>query len=114
MLISDIGEGSNALFCLTNRTQCCTTEAGLNKGGWRFPNNDQVDTTDNQEFYRTRGLSSVLLNRRSNAMELTGIFRCRIPTIQSGDNTDLYIGVYDDAGEGVLGMLYACIGHYKY
>ena len=101
MLLSDIGEGSNALFCLTDRTQCCTTEAGLNKGGWRFPNSDNVDT---EEFYRTRGHSSVLLNRRSNAMDPTGIFTCRIPTNQSKDNTDLYIGVYDDAGEGVLGM----------
>ena len=111
MLLSDIGEGSNALFCLTNRTQCCTTEAGLNKGGWRFPNNYPVDTTDNQEFYRTRSHSSVYLNRRTNALEPTGIFTCRIPTIQSIENTNLYIGVYDDAGEGVLVMLYACIGH---
>ena len=102
MLLSDIGEGSNALFCLTNRIQCCTTEAGLNKGGWRYPNSSAVNTTDNHEFYRTRGYSSVHLNRRSNALEPTGIFRCRIPTNQSETNTNLYIGVYDDANEGII------------
>ena len=103
MLLSDIGEGSNALFCLTNRTQCCTTEAGLDRGGWRFPNSSAVDiyTTDNQEFYRTRGYSSVYLNRRRNTLEPTGIFICRIPTNQSENNTNLYIGVYTRAGEGV-------------
>ena len=113
MLLSDIGEGSNALFCLTSRTQCCTTEAGLNKGGWRFPNSSFVETTNNYKFYRTRGYSSVLLNQRSNALEPTGIFTCRIPTIQSEINTDLYIGVYDDTGEGVLGMHYLlCMSNY--
>ena len=101
MLLSDIGEGSNALFCLTNRTQCCTYEAGFHRGGWRFPNSSTVDTTDNKEFYRTRGFSSVRLSRRTNAFGPTGIFTCRIPTNQNQNNANLYIGVYDDAGEGI-------------
>ena len=109
MLLNSIGEGSNALFCLTNRRNCCTTEAGLEQGGWRFPNDTNVKNSD--EFYKTRGYSLVLLNRRSNASEPTGIYTCRIPTNQSEINTNLSIGVYDDANEGVLGMLYACIGH---
>ena len=101
MLLSDIGEGSNALFCLTNRRNCCTTEAGYSRGGWRFPNSSAVDTTDDHEFYRTRGYSSVSLSRRSNALEATGIFTCRIPTIQSESNLNLSIGVYDNASEGM-------------
>ena len=113
MLLSDIGEGSNALLCLTNRRNCCTTEAVLNRGGWSFPNSSVVNTTDNHEFYRTRGYSSVHLNRRSNALEPTGIFTCRIPTNQSETNTNLFIGVYDDAGEGVLGMhCLLCMSHH--
>ena len=105
MFLSDIGEGSNALFCLTNRTQCCTTEAGLEQGGWRFPNAFSVSLDDTSlDFYRIRGYSSVRLNRRSDAVAATGIFTCRISTYQSESNTNLYIGVYDDAGEGVLGM----------
>ena len=119
MLLSDIGEGSNALFCLTNRTQCCTTEAGLNRGGWRFPNTTSVTLDDTSlNFYRIRGYSSVRLNRRSDAVAPTGIFTCRIPSNRYEYNTNLYIGVYDDAGEGtcVIGMhcllykvyLYSC------
>ena len=107
MLLSDIGEGSNALFCLTNRTQCCTIEAGLNRGGWRFPNDTSVTLDDTSlNFYRIRGYSSVRLNRRSDAVAPTGIFTCRIPTNRYEYNTNLYIGVYDDAGEGtrVIGM----------
>ena len=46
-------------------------------------------------------------------MEPTGIFTCRISTNQSEDNTNLYIGVYDDVGEGVLGMhCLLCMSHY--
>ena len=103
MLLSDIGEGSNALFCLTNRTQCCTTEAGLSRGGWRFPNDTSVIlNATSYQFYRIRGHSSVSLNRRSEALGPTGTFTCRIPNSQSEDNMKLFIRVSNDAGEGVL------------
>ena len=36
VLLGDIGEGSNALFCLTNRMQCCSPET-VNRGRWDFP-----------------------------------------------------------------------------
>ena len=109
MLLSDIGECSNALFCLTNRIQCCT---GPKQGQWIFPDSNTVFSfSDN--FNRIRGFSSLHLNRESNTVEPTGIFTCRIPTNQDVTNTDLYIGVYDDAGEGVLGMhCLLCMSHY--
>ena len=114
MLLSNIGEGRNALFCLTDRTQCCTTEAGLNRGGWRFPNATFVSLDDtSHNFYQIRGYSSVRLNRMSDAVAPTGIFSCTIPSDQSETNTNLYIRIYDDAGEGVL-EINACIDHYKY
>ena len=114
MLLSYIGEGSNALFCLTDRRNCCSTEAGLNRGRWRFPNDTSVTLDDTLlNFYRIRGYSSVRLNRMSDAVAPTGIFTCAIPTNQSETNTNLYIGVYDDANEGVL-EINACIDHYKY
>ena len=103
VLLSNIGEGSDALFCLTNRTQCCTTEAGLNRGGWRFPNDTSVILNDaSYHFYRIRGYSSVSLNRRSEAYGPTGTYTCRIPTSQSKDNTNLFIRVSNDTSEGVL------------
>ena len=105
VLLSDIGEGSNALFCLTDRTQCCTTEAGDARGSWRFPNGPSV-TRDNAnlDFYAIRGYSSIHLNRRSDALAPTGIYICRLPDEETGSGRNLSIGVYDDASKGVLGM----------
>ena len=41
-------------------------------------------------------------------MAPTGIFICRLPDEATGLGKNLYIGVYDDAGEGVLAAkLYA-------
>ena len=112
MLLSDIGEGSNGLFCLTDRIQCCTTEAGDARGGWRFPNATSVTLDTSLYLYRSRGYSSIRLNRRNDAVAPTGIFTCRIPTDQSIINTNMYIGVYDDTGEGVLGMhCLLCMSH---
>ena len=114
MLLSDIGEGSNALFCLTDRIQCCTTEAGDARGSWRFPNGSDVTRDDaNLDFYAIRGYSSIFLNRRSDAVAPTGIYRARLPDEATGSSNNLYIGVYDDAGEGVLGMhCLLCMSHY--
>ena len=104
MLFSNIGEGSNALFCLTNRTQCCTTEAGDARGSWRFPNDSVVSYNDtNLSSYQIRGYSSIRFNRRSDAVAPTGIYRCRLPDEATSSGKNLYIGIYDDAREGVLG-----------
>ena len=97
VLLSDIGEGSNALFCLTNSTQCCMAEQ---QGQWMFPDGSNVHSSS-ENFNQTRGFSSLLLNRRRSAMGPTGIFKCEIP-----DQTEmnLYVGVYDNVSEGVLSM----------
>ena len=111
MSLSSIGEGSNALFCLTDRTQCCTTEAGDARGSWRFPNSTSV--TRDESFYAIRGYSSIRLNRRSDTVAPTGIYICRLPDEVTGRGKDIHIGVYDDAGEGVLGMhCLLCMNHY--
>ena len=38
VLLNEIGEGSNALYCLTNREErCCgPNTGGTNRGIWRF------------------------------------------------------------------------------
>ena len=101
MLLSDIGEGSNALFCLTDRTQCCTTEAGDARGSWRFPNGSAVTRDDaDLSFDAIRGYSSIHLNRRSDAVVPTGIYICRLPDEATGSGRNMYIGVYGDASEG--------------
>ena len=69
--LSDIGEGSHALFCLTDRQD--------NRGTWRVPNNNNINKNSPGGFYSGRGSSSILLNRRSNATGPTGMFKCSIP-----------------------------------
>ena len=79
MLIASIGEGSNTLYCLTDRELCCSTEAGRSRGRWMFPSDSNVDA-NTANFYSVQGYSSLLLNRRSSAvMGPTGVYSCIIP-----------------------------------
>ena len=99
--LEDIGEGDDALLCVTNLTSCCrppyTGENGSAIGDWYFPNGVRVPSGGNQwDLYRTRGQMVVLLNRKRGGVE--GIYRCEI---QDSTNVKqiLYIGVYT-AGNG--------------
>ena len=94
--LEDIGEGVDALFCMTNLTACCQThytgEKGMVIGNWFFPNGTRVPSSGTQwDFYRTRGQMVVQLHRTRSGMD--GIYYCEIP-----DSMDviqnIYIGVY--------------------
>ena len=92
--LTDIGEGYNALHCLTNLTTCCRGEDGGSAGEWFLPGQTSpvVDVSaPNADFTRSRGPSAVLLNRRTGAVEPTGLFTCQVPD-GSGMET-LYIGI---------------------
>ena len=91
----DIGEGSGALYCLTDRTQCCSTEAGGELGVWRSPDGSDVSGSTIADVYLVRGFSSLLLNRRSSAVGPTGVYTCLIPDAGNVVRT-LYVGVDDD------------------
>ena len=89
MTLEDIGQGVNALLCITNLNACCLHTYG---GNLFFPNATKVPSGGNQsDFFRTRGQMVVRLNR--NKGEEEGIYRCEIP-----DSTNalqiIYIGVY--------------------
>ena len=105
VLINDIGsglenDGSNALVCATQRTPCCAYFFDR-FGDWFYPNGTEVPRYDHYyEFYRFRRdsnyqatLGGVLLNRRSDAMEPTGIYWCTIPDVDDV-NQMLYVGLY--------------------
>ena len=104
-LLSDVGEGSSALFCLTDRTQCCSTTAGGERhGAWRFPNGSEVEQESmGGDVYRVRSYSSVTLNRKNSTLEPTGIYTCEIPDASDAVTT-LYIGVFESANESGNGM----------
>ena len=79
--ITDIGSDTNALYCFTNRSGCCRGSDGGANGEWFFPDGSQIDENgiiSTLDFSRNRGPSVVLLNRRNNAMEPTGFYRCEV------------------------------------
>ena len=97
----DIGEGSCALYCLTDSTQCCSTEAGGELGVWRSPDGSDVSGSTTADVYLVRGFSSLLLNRRSSAVGPTGVYTCLIP--DAGNMLRiLYLGIYNSVAESEL------------
>ena len=94
--LEDIGQGDDALLCVTNLSACCRPN-GSASGNWFFPNETKVFSAGVQtDLYRSIGrmivlLTELRLNRKGGGEE--GIYRCEIP-----DSTDvtqtLYIGVY--------------------
>ena len=87
--LTDIGEGNEALHCMTNLT-------GVNgsvRGDWYFPDGTRVlSTNDNSEIYGTRDQMAVRMNRKRGGEE--GIYHCEIPVSMNVTRT-IYIGVYN-------------------
>ena len=85
ILMDEIGEGDDgALLCVTDLIQCCrgddTPGIGGALGEWFYPDGSLVQIEDSgDDFYRTRGLGVVRLNRRNNAMSPIGQFCCMVP-----------------------------------
>ena len=102
--LEDIGEGSQALLCITDQRNCCRnadSSMGVVFGNWFFPNETRVPSGDlNWNFYRTRGPSVVRLQRRRGGAE--GLYRCEIPDTLNITQS-IYIGVYNESnGEPLL------------
>ena len=96
----DVGEGSGALYCLTDRSQCCSREAGGEFGVWRSPDGSDVSGSTTADVYLVRGFSSLLLNRRSSAVVPTGVYTCLIR--DAVNDRTLSIGVYNNPSESEL------------
>ena len=82
MVLENIGEGGDALLCVTDFRNCCrppyTGEMGNAIGNWFFPNGSRVHSSVSKwDFHRTRGHMVVLLHHRRGGAE--GIYRCEIP-----------------------------------
>ena len=109
--LDEIVEDSAALYCLTNKTDCCRmsdTPQGVGGiGEWFFPSGSLVHKdASGDDIYRGRGPSFVRLQRRNNA-QTTGVFRCEIPDA-SGTNQQFYVGVYtvNFGSPSITGLLY--------
>ena len=94
--LTDIGEGYNALHCLTNLTTCCRGADGGPAGEWFLPGQTSpvihVAADDTKNFTRSRGPSAVLLNRKTGVVGPTGLYTCQVPDGNGMERT-VYIGV---------------------
>ena len=82
--ITEVGEGDNAVMCITDFTGCCSLSipGGIRIGEWRFPNNALVrNSGSGDDIYRTRGYRTVRLNRRNGATQPTGLYCCEVATM---------------------------------
>ena len=105
MTLESIGEGDDALFCVTDFHSCCRTpytgEIGIAMGNWFFPNGTSIPSNGNQwDSYRTRGHMIVSLHRRRGGVH--GIYRCEIPDPMNVIQT-MYIRVYSADTDGEYG-----------
>ena len=97
--LTAIGAEYNVLICLTNFTACCSnSETGGtgSLGKWRLPDGSLVPggaSGSTATIIRTRGRSAVLLHRRHNVLEPTGVFTCEVPDA-SGVLRFVYIYIY--------------------
>ena len=96
VILENIGEGDDALLCVTHLTACCrhpyTSGNRSALGNWFFPNGTRVPSSDRQwDIHRTRGQMMVLLHRKRGGAE--GIYHCVIPDVL-GILQTIYIGVY--------------------
>ena len=93
---ANIGNGYNALKCVTDNPNCCTDFSGVN---WK----DETGTVvhegpdDTSCLYVTRGYQEIGLNRKSDCIpDTSGLWRCDIADeIQS-----IYIYISNDNTSG--------------
>ena len=94
---TDIGEGTTALQCTTDKVTCCTNQNGETRDGYfYYPDGTLVPLMGDaiSPYYRTRSSMLISLNRRSNIpTQPTGEFRCEIPDA-SGITVNLFINNY--------------------
>ena len=84
--LEDIGEGDDALLCMTD------LNGWYIRGNWFFPNGTRVPSNGAQwDIYRTTGWMVKVLHRRRGGVD--GIYHCEIPDTAGVDQT-IYIGVY--------------------
>ena len=99
--LEGIGEGDDALLCITNQTACCsrpyTGEMRPAIGNWFYPNGTEVSSEVNVtlgtqwDFYTDRGEMVVRMHHRRGGEY--GIYRCEVPDAMNITQT-IFIGVY--------------------
>ena len=103
--MSHVGLGSDAVYCHTDLTTCCSGAQGQHRGDWYFPNGDRLPFPDaSPPIFESRTAERVGLRRINNAVGPTGIYRCDIPTnavhhaMDNSVRVSVYVGLYTSTG----------------
>ena len=73
VMITDIGEGDNALLCVTDSTECCRLP---DDGEFFYPDGTAVGFSSINSLYRNSGEQLIRLNRRNGATSTGQIQMC--------------------------------------
>ena len=102
-LVGDALDGSDSVQCYTDLITCCSSNQGLDRGDWFFPNRGrlQFSSSDPHEVFQHRQAQRVDLRYRGHSDPPDGIYRCDIETnAVSNDNQEsVYVGLYASGGE---------------
>ena len=96
-----VGSGDDSVLCHTDLSTCCSGSQGANRGDWYFPNGTRL--LFKGDIYEGRGAQIVNLSRTTTG-NVSGIYRCDIPTNAVHDDTDIsvrdtvYVGLYITGG----------------
>ena len=107
-----VGDGAdNGVRCNTDLYLCCTTSQGSHTGDWYFPDETTLQLIgDGGNIYQRLGNGRVVLRRRNNAMEPSGIYRCDIATVAVlSVRETVYVGLYACGGNELINSVNNCI-----
>ena len=98
----DISDPGDTVRCHTDLTSCCSTNEGIHRGDWYFPNGDALSGYfAGGDIYKSRGDQVIHIRHRNNATSPSGIYHCEIETMAVNDNDvntitgeTVYVGLY--------------------
>ena len=101
--ISQVGTESDTVQCRTDLSTCCSSNQGIHRGDWYFPNGTRLPLPGGvNPIIESRQAQRVELRRTSSTvMRPTGIYRCDIATVAVHDNgmrETVYVGLYTSDG----------------
>ena len=98
----DTSDTGNTVVCHTDLETCCSSNQGIHRGAWFFPDGTGVPAPNPfNDFIIGREPQEFHIRRRNNAMSPTGIYFCEIETIAVHDDNvntvtgeTVYVGLY--------------------
>ena len=96
----------DSIQCHTDLSTCCSSSQGPHRGDWYFPNGTRLPHSGRDvPFGEARGAQRVEIHTGIDTPQISGIYRCDIPTNAVHDVSDIsvrdtvYVGMYASGGK---------------